>query len=264
MIEKVLESLGLTDKEVAIYLALLPLGNAPASALGNRTGINRSTAQYICQQLTKKGIIRSLQKNNTFIYSPESPEKLLYLIDQEKKVLEEKTEQTNRIIGQLKGMINPQAVLPKVKFFEGVDGLIEMFEDALTERKTLYGAAKLDNSVDERMFKYVTDRYVPERIKLKFQAFMLFNDDEMSKQYQQNDTAMNRISMLMPLEEFPFESSCHIYGDKVAYYSWHKNDLSGVIIQNTHIHNTALSIFKAAWRYAKTMPANKKHRAVEI
>lgn len=264
MIENVLESLGLTDKEIAIYLALLPIGSAPASALGNRTGINRSTAQYICQQLTKKGIIRALEKNHTYIYSPESPDKLLYLIDLEKKQLEEKAAQTNRIIGELKAMINPQAVLPKVRFFEGVDGLIEMFEDALSEGKTLYGTAKLDNSVDERMLEYVRERYVPKRVELKFKAFMLFNDDEMTRKYQEKDEAMNRVSLLLPIEEFPFEASCHIYGDKVAYYSWNKNDLSGVIIQNTNVHKTALSIFKSAWRYAVTLKENKQHKNVEI
>lgn len=264
MIEQVLENLGLTDKEVAIYLALLPVGSAPASVLGSRTGINRSTAQYICQQLAKKGIIKALEKNHTYIYTPESPDKLIYLIDQEREKLDEKEDQTNRIIGQLKAMINPQATLPKVRYFEGVDGIIEMFEDALSEGKTLYGAAKLDNAVDERILKYVQERYVPKRIELGFEAYMLFNDDEMTRNYQKKDEAMHRVSLLMPVKDFPFEASHHIYGDKVAYYSWNKNDLSGVIIQNTNIHKTAFSIFKSAWRYAVTLKDNKKHKDVTI
>jgi len=264
MIEKVLESLGLTEKEVAIYLALLPLGNAPASALGNRTGVNRSTAQYICQQLTKKGIIRSLQKNNTFIYSPESPEKLLYLIDQEKKQLEEKTEQTNRIIGQLKGMINPQAVLPKVKFFEGVEGLIEMFEDVLKPDLKLYGALRIDEDIHPDIAKYLAEVYTPRRIALKNPAWILFNDNVETKKYQQNDLVVNRVSLLLPLKEFPFDACCHIYDNKVAFYSYKKTDLTGVIIENSFIKQTQISIFKAAWNAAKKLKLNMKYKDVEI
>ena len=68
MIEETLKKLGLNEKEITIYLMLLKIGSVPASVLGQRTNITRSTAQYTCQQLAKKGLIHSIQKNNTFKY----------------------------------------------------------------------------------------------------------------------------------------------------------------------------------------------------
>ncbi len=263
-IKETLESLGLSDKEAQVYLALLPVGSAPASVLGNRTGINRSTAQYICQQLAKKGLIKALEKNNTFIYSPESPDKLLYLLNLQKAALEEKEHQTNRIIGDLKAMINPMAVLPKVKFFEGADGLIEMLEDVIQENKPLYGALQLDEQMDERILDYAINVYTPKRAALKNPAKFLFNDNKLTRDYQDNDSSVNRISLLLPVKEFPFEACCHIYGDKVAFYSYRKNDLSGVLIQNPQINKLMMSIFRAAWNYARGLKKNAVYKKLEI
>ena len=54
-IRSTLASLDLSDKEISLYLLLLQSGTAPASSLGDRAGLVRSTAQYTCQQLEKKG-----------------------------------------------------------------------------------------------------------------------------------------------------------------------------------------------------------------
>lgn len=259
MIEETLKKLGLNDKEISIYLASLTIGSSPASVLGIRTGISRSTAQYVCQQLAKKGIIRSIQKNNAFIYSPESPDKILYLLDQQKKELAEKEDQAYRIVGDLKAMMNPLAVLPKVRFFEGLDGLIEMFNDVLIENKPLFGIGKIDDSIDDRILQYIQNIYVPKRKQLKNPAWMLFNENFATIEYQKLDLEMNRTSMLLPQKNFPFETCCHIYGQKVAFYSYRKNDLTGVIIENTYISQSQFSLFKASWQFAQKQVINKKY-----
>ena len=98
MIKQTLKKLGLKDKEIQIYLAILPLGSVPASILGKRTGMNRSTAQYICQQLVQKGLLTVIEKNGNFVYSVESPENILLLLERQKSEIEEKQTQANKII----------------------------------------------------------------------------------------------------------------------------------------------------------------------
>lgn len=264
MIEETLKKLGLNDKEIAIYLALLPLGNAPASVLGSRTGITRSTAQYTCQQLAKKGIVRSIQNNNAFIYSPESPDKILYLLEQQKKELAEKEDQANRIIGDLKAMLNPLAVLPKVRFFEGVDGIKEMFNDVLKPQTAIFGVLQISEDMHLEVQQYINEVYVPKRKMLKNPSWMLFNDNPETQTYRKNDEGMNRVTMLLPLDEFPFEACCHIYENKVAFYSYKKTDVTGVIIENPHIHTTTFSVFKLAWNYARSLKPNQKYINLEL
>src|SRR3989344_9271625 len=102
LVDETLAELGLSKKEIAIYLALLSTGTAPASTLGKRTSITRSTAQYTCQQLHKQGLVQKVQKGNTYLFTPEPPEKLQLLLQKQKEALEQKEDRVNRIIGELK------------------------------------------------------------------------------------------------------------------------------------------------------------------
>lgn len=264
MIEDILFKIGLNNNEIAIYLALLPIGGVPASILGQKTGINRSTAQYTCQQLAKKGLIQMVQKNQTFLYYPESPDKLLYLLEQEKKEVQQKENSIERILGDLKAMINPEVKLPKIHFYEGIKGLIEMFNDVLTEAAPLYGAAILDDQVHPKILTYLAEEYRPKRQKIGNPARMLFNNNKQTLKYRENDSAVNRVSLLLPYDQFPFDSCCHIYANKVAFYSYRKTDLTGVIIENNLVHATQMSLFRLAWDQARTLPINEQNKEVRI
>jgi len=240
------------------------LGSVPASIISKRTNIGRSTTQYTCQQLRKKGLISSIKKNNSLVYSPESPSKIIYLLDQEKREIEKKKNKVDLIMEELEDMINPGAILPKVKFFEGVEGIVTMFEDVLRENKPLYGALKIDKNIDKNIIKYLEKEYIPKRKKLKNVSKMLFNDNEDTKKYRLNDPYVNRISLLLPIEKFPFDVCLHIYGNKIAFYSYQKKDLTGALIENELIRKTQFSMFKLAWNYARELHLNKQYSAITV
>jgi sugar-specific transcriptional regulator TrmB len=188
MVEDTLRELGLNDKEIKIYLSLLPLGSAPASILGKRTKITRSTAQYSCQQLVKKGLISVIEKNNSFIYTPESPDKIIYLLEQQKKEIENKEAQVNRIIGNLKNMMSTSAVLPKVQFFEGKQGIIDAFgklkkdisENHKVSNEILNYVDPVSEDFDQKIIDTVYD-LVNYRIKHKVKARLITADGKIPK-----------------------------------------------------------------------------------
>jgi hypothetical protein len=43
----------------------------------------------------------------------------------------------------------------------------------------------------------------------------------------------------------------HIYGDKIAFYSYLNSDLSGVIIENHNMAKSHLTLFKLAFEQAR-------------
>lgn len=129
---------GLSPRETTIYLTLLSVGSAPASVLGKRTSMTRSTAQYTCQQLVKKGLLSVTQRNNTFLYVPEPPEKLLLLLDQQKRSLEDRAREVHRIIAPLKELMAPPTTLPTVRFYEGSEGIVQFYETILETRAPVY------------------------------------------------------------------------------------------------------------------------------
>lgn len=263
-LQNTLKSLNLNEKEILIYLQSLKTGSAPASILGKATHIQRSTAQYTCNQLVQKRLLSPLQKGNTIYYTPEPPEKLRLIINERKKQIEQQASSIEQIIQELTLLQTPNINTPKVKYFQGAEGIIEMFEDVLKDKKPLYGATRIEEKALPEVNTYIQEHYLPQRMKHPFPAWILFNDNKKSQEYRATDPKVNRISLLVPTETFPFDTCVHIYGDKTAFYSFKKNDATGVIIQNSSIKDTMMSLFRLSWETAKKLPTNKYYADIQI
>lgn len=89
----VLMEFGLSDLEAQLYEMALGLGTFPASIVGNRLGIPRSTARYTCESLVRKGLMIETKKANTKLFVAENPTKLLAMFHTEEYKLMKKKEQ---------------------------------------------------------------------------------------------------------------------------------------------------------------------------
>src|SRR4030043_1899761 len=88
-INNVLRQLGLKDKEVAVYLSCLELGQATASQISKRAGIKRPYFYDLMPGLIAQGLIKITKREKQTLYSSADPE-YLKIIEQEKlKQLEE-------------------------------------------------------------------------------------------------------------------------------------------------------------------------------
>jgi sugar-specific transcriptional regulator TrmB len=251
LIQKTLESLGLNDKEIVIYLMMLQVGTAPASTLGERTGIQRSTAQYTCQQLAKSGIVRMLQKGNTYLYTPEPPEKLLLLLEKQKMELTKKEEQVHRIVGNLKGMMNPHAVLPKIRFFEGKDGVIEGYTTvmkSMAEKGTILSFLHALDEVEDQFglakpLKKVTDALRHKEIT----NWVISPKSKTSLEWQKQDEPPLRLTRLLPPAERLSPVEIMIFNDSLFGVTVERDQIFGYIVENktiTHMHRLA---FLSLW-----------------
>ena len=263
-LETLLTSLGLEHQESKVYLQALTLGTSPASIIAKRCGLPRSTARYTCEQLVYKQLMIESQKGNTKLFTPENPEKLKKLLDLQQERLELRAQKLDFKLQDLKRLYNPYTVIPKMRFYEGVQGIIELVEDVFTEKAPIFGALSMTEAMHPEIVAYVKDTYVPKRRETGQEAWMLFNDNQMTQDYQKHDQAMNRVSLLVPYNDFPFDSCCHIYGNKVAFYSYNKNDMTGIIVENPIIHNTQLSIFRLAWEQAKKLKQNSQYHDIRL
>ena len=260
-----LAALGLTKKEVDIYLALLHLGNAPASTVAKRLGLNQAAVRYTLDQLVKKSVAYVVEKNNTHYFYTKHPSRLLDILQSKEEELENQKYQLQSLLPELE-QIHSQtgSSLPKVRFFEGVDGIIEMYRDVLFEAKTVFGYSRVDqNSIHPDIYQFLQKEYLPERIKIGNSAYMIFNDI-VNEKYLENDKKMHRITLRVPLSKIEFRSCFHIYSDKIAFYSRSKNDLSGVLIQNENMRHDQLMLFKMAWEYARQLPENKSYKDITL
>jgi len=226
-----------------VYLSLLPIGSAPASILGKRTKLPRSTARYICQQLVKKNLFFETQKGNTFIYVVESPEKLLFLIKKEEEELQRKKEKVAKTVEELKLMINPNTILPKVRFFEGKEEMISLYEEILKFKETIY-------SFEDKgeMLEFIPE-YVPlfikRRIKYKIKNKIICPS---ATPLKSNKAELRQIKTI-DKKLFPFSCDIKICNNLVSIFSFQQHTAVGIAIEHQDIVSNFKILFNYVWNH---------------
>mgnify|MGYP001587379715 FL=1 len=72
-----LVELGLTENEARVYVALVELGESPASAVARKARVNRSVAYSTLESLLGKGLCSFVIKGGVKVFVPSPPERLL-------------------------------------------------------------------------------------------------------------------------------------------------------------------------------------------
>src|SRR3989338_3406537 len=128
--EEVLKTIGLSEKEAQVYLGLLELGRGTVSSVTRRVGINRTSGYHLLDGLVSKGLISVSGKEPKQEYIAESPEKITDLLKKQLEKDEARLKSAEELVPQLKSLHNVTD-RPRVRFYEGKEGLMQVYEDTL-------------------------------------------------------------------------------------------------------------------------------------
>lgn len=126
-----LHQLGLNDREINIYRALLRLGPASIRDVAAESGINRGTTYETLKQLAGKGVVNYFPRGKRRVFQAEDPDQLLKLGEHKQQALSQAIEQLrSEVIPELKesrAKFSPG----NVRFYEGDDGVELVLRDIL-------------------------------------------------------------------------------------------------------------------------------------
>lgn len=241
MAEKVLQELGLSDKEIKTYLKLLELGQATTQRISEVTEINRVTLYDILRYLIEKGFVGSTVIENVKYFYATSPREVL-------NMLKEKEKKFSESIPELESRMKTIIKKPKIKVFEGKTGIDIVNEDVLKEKEILaYGSF----DVMSKLLKYQAINFMKKRINRKikwvgisdssFKEHILFDKPEYKK-----ITKLKIDNSLRDMKTWNY-----IYGSKVAILSFSKENFTGIIIEDEAVNQSQKLIFEKLWRQAK-------------
>jgi sugar-specific transcriptional regulator TrmB len=123
MIEGILRSIGLSNYEARVYLALIELGEATTGQIQKQAGLNSGRIYEILNGLNKKGFITELKKNKTKIFKPVNPRQAYKLLEEKEKSLEKQKESFRKILPSLLSKINNKKEEVNIEIFTGMNGL---------------------------------------------------------------------------------------------------------------------------------------------
>ncbi len=255
-IKTILRDFGLKKNEIVVYLASLEIGTSAGSKLAKKTGITRSTTQYICQQLTKKGFMSVVGKNNSFLYTAEGGDKLLFLLDQEKVRVQDKMMSVKLIRDDLDRIAATKCLLPQVKFFEGRSGVISAYSDLMkymdNNTELLNYADIVRKDTDHFKLRKVLDNFKEERTKRGIKLRMIVPYSETSLLYQKNDSKFLAKTFLVNSSPYQFgEGEDYIYKNRLYHISVKENHLFAYMAESNNIAERSKALFEIAWKQAE-------------
>ncbi|MDO8489981.1 MAG: helix-turn-helix domain-containing protein [bacterium] len=251
-IHNTLAKLDLSEHQSAVYFALLQMGSGSIMDVAKRSGLKRTTTYSILDGLVQKGFASVNKKNAHREYIAEDPRRLPEILNIEIQKIKQRQENFSNALPELMSFYNASAVKPKIKYFEGVEGMRMVFNETLQLGKD---EEILAYSSAESIHKYLGDDYVKsylaERVSKGIIQRAIAEDSVDARQHQKNDRKELRITRLVDKKMFPFANEINIFRNKMIIMSY--ADLLGVMIESEGIAKTQKSIFELSWLGAEVV-----------
>lgn len=241
MLHKELTTLGLKENEARVYLAVLELGQTSISRIAKKAGVKRTTTYLAIESLKIQGLVHTLKKKHKTVFYAEDPRLLQEKIGERKKALD-------RVMPELLSLANAIDKKPSIQFFEGKEGIKELFKDILKyphqEVLEWYSEAYVYDFEEEFFSRYFT----PKRVANKIWVRAILPDNEViQKLATQNKMQLRRTKLLDP-KKYNIKIEINIYGgNKISIISFREE--IGLIIESQKIHDSMKNIFELMWEF---------------
>lgn len=238
-IEK-LKEIGLNEKESKVYLALLELEDALVSEISDKTKINRSLLYDVLNDLTKKGIVTYILKNNVRYYRAAEPEKIMAMLKEKEKIFAV-------MLPELLALHKPRTKKPIVEILEGIEGIKTILNDILRVKKE-WDAFGAPGKGPEILGPSI-DAFEKERCKSIVLKAIYMKTAEGKKRGKTLAKLKNTFVRYAP-ESYISPASNYIYGDRLALIFWYKDFPFAIRIIDKTLADSYRNHFKLLWNNA--------------
>lgn len=125
----VLGGIGVSPSAQKIYLSLLEKGEATAVILSKRTGMTRPSVYDQLNELRNTGLVGDRTLDGKKVFATLGVHRLEGLLSEKIEELEEGREDLKKNMQEM--IKNSQSVQPRIRFFEGQDGVQQLMKDIL-------------------------------------------------------------------------------------------------------------------------------------
>lgn len=235
--EEILTKFGFSINESKIYLAALEMGIGSAQDIGKKASVKRTTAYSVLDELIKKGVIVKTKEKGKDRFLAINPRELASRFADYQKKLQE-------AVPELLAIYNQKQVKPKVQFFEGLEGIKQIYADTLKEKPK--EILEWNTQSIMKMFPGFPREYIKERRKLGIKAKRVGPDNPDYRGHKSRDEQELSETKLLDEKDYNIPIEINIYGNKVAFMSY--GDQIGLIIESESIAKSMRTIYELFWK----------------
>lgn len=243
-----LHTLGFSEKEATVYVALLELGHGTVAEIARKAGINRTTGYDILDSLASKKVVSVTGKEPKQEFAAEPPGAVIGYLRREAELARERIAKAEALVPQLRSVHATQN-RPKIKFYEGTDGLKQVYEDTLTSTESIRAYANADD-VHKGIPNYFPN-YFKRRAEKGISIRAIFPMNPAGIARAAFDKEEKREVAFVPADTYYFSPEINIYDNKIMIASW--KEKLGISIESAEIADAMKKIFELAWAEAKRL-----------
>lgn len=235
-----LEILGLNGRQAKIYLALLQLGSASAVELAKFTACKHPTVYDVLDVLKEKGLVSESLCEGKKRFAAEAPAVLQQIEERRQSAL-------GTILPDLNSLFNARGNRPRIRFFDGVDGIRRVNEELLNVKSKEYFYF---GSVQE-MFETSGETYLREFFRRRIERGIWSNalrnpGGEMDIDYMRPGEHNLRRVRYLPRPITDDIAGLYLYDNTVAIHSTLK-ETYGMVIESEELFRLLKSIWLCLW-----------------
>ena len=244
-INKYLQSVGLSEKEIAVYSFLLTLTSANPILIAKEVKLKRSTVYVILELLKEKGLVREVHHGKRHVYEAENVERIRFLLEERKLKTEENIKNFEKILPSLKATIRKKGDAPIIKFYEGDDAvqisMQELVSNPNFKTKMDYGVFPLE--LIHKLFQHKNLRqFLDQKIKDNNKFQIIYSTEE---GIMQTNPEFEQKAVRIDAKEFPLSCDISVFEDEVRFHML-GDTVYGILIKNPELAETLKSLIQLA------------------
>jgi len=245
MYKDILNELGLTKTQAEIMAFLLENGLSKASLIAQKTSVPRGVAYKGLDELLALGLVEKKETGTVARFQAEHPIKLEKIIENKEKEAGQARQKLTGLLPELVSMYNLANHKPGVFFYEGEEGIEQVFNDSLESKTEIYTYADLE--AFSKDIKEIQTRAAKERDKRGIKKKIIVPDTEATHKIVANYEKTNTEVRFLGKDFYQFKTGMQIYDGKISYQVIEQNRKLGVIIQDPNIYQMHKLLFEFIW-----------------
>lgn len=233
-----LTSLGLTESESKVYLAMLKLGPNTVQNIAKASGLSRTATYQVISSLETKGLVSTFTEKKRKLFAAEDPENLERYFSQHVQEMQGILSSFNHFIPELRALHTDRQE-PRVRMYRGNESIRALFRDlAAVNPPELLEITNVDavySAVDPQILLEERERFAKSDIKVK--VLQRGAARALSDKAEYRD---------FPHKTLNFQGDIWIYGNRIAFTHF-LNTIETVIIDNAVFADTMRAIFLVVW-----------------
>jgi sugar-specific transcriptional regulator TrmB len=238
-IEDALAQIGISGKRARFYLAALEMGQAPVQVVARKAGISRTTAYDVLARLAEDGLVSKVEKDVKYHIIVEDPKRLIAVLDDRRRTVE-------GLLPELRSLYNLSTLKPRIRFYEGREGLKTVLYDTLQCRNgQLLGILSMADLL-EVPGRAEMDEYIARRIALGIHLRVVRSRIKDAGDQVWPTSAAHLRELRYAPDGMVFTMTTWIYDEKVSIISSRREHF-GMIIESEEFGHLMKNLFMVLW-----------------